>query len=249
MAIPTLLSTLTNNLDNNTVPKKATFTETYTSIQTYIDTNVRLNFNQLIADLFASGYEYDNDGNANYVTPLEDLMSKKATDETISGAKTFTATTTFQSTVTSNSTFSSSGQHRCRVFIAANQSIATATASAITFTTEAFDAAGLFTPSASRITIPDGGDGAYRFGAQINFAANATGVRRLMLYKNGAEVARANTSSPDGTEETFLQIEYVDEAVATDYYEVYVYQTSGGNLDCNGNAGGTLTFFHAMKVW
>lgn len=249
MAIPTMASVLVNDLNDNTVPAEETFSATYDSIVAYNDTYNKLNFEQLIADLFTAGYDYTNDGVAQYATPLEDQMVKLEVDEEISGAKTFTGATVFEETVDSSSTFSSSGQPRCRAFLSANQAIATANPTGITFTNEEFDVAGLFSPSGTRITIPSGGGGAYIFQAQINFAANATGVRRISLYKNAAEIACSNATDADGTEETFLQVSYIDQAVANDYYEVYAYQNSGGNLNVLGNAGGTLTFFSAMKCW
>lgn len=246
-SIPNLADVLVENLNDNTKPKEATFVETYTSIEGHVDGDIKPAIEQIMRDTFTAGYDY---GDPAYATPLEDAMSKKAEDESFAGAKTFEAETTFQADVTSNSKFTSSGQPRCFVWSSANQSIATSSYTAtenLSFDTEVYDVGGMFAPTSTTIVIPSGADGLYAFVAQVNFAANATGVRRLALFKNGTEVARVNTTDCDATEETFLQLSYQCVGTADDAFALRVYQSSGGAL--NALTGSALTFFSCMKVW
>lgn len=113
----------------------------------------------------------------------------------------------------------------------AAQTISNDTITAISFDTEAEDTDGFWvvgTPA--RITIPSGLGGEYLVTCVASFTGNGTGRREFWLYKNGSSIRRLlmpiDASVPaNGTFSTRLSL------VATDYLEVFVRQTSGGNLD------------------
>lgn len=122
---------------------------------------------------------------------------------------------------------------------AAAQSLSTDTATLITFDAEEFDTDSYHSTSTNtgRMTIPSGKDGKYLLIASIRFTANATGSRSVQIYKNGASVAaptRANSVSESGSA-TWINGSAVLSAVAGDYFEVYGYQKSGGNLDVDAS--------------
>jgi hypothetical protein len=131
----------------------------------------------------------------------------------------------------------------CRLFNSADQTIANATATAVTFNSESFDTNSFHSTSSntSRITIPSGKDGYYLFAAGCRFNADsATGIRAMYLYKNGAEIWAGTFFAPTNTtvNET-LTYTQIFSAVATDYFELYVYQSTGGNYGLNGGSAKT----------
>ena len=128
------------------------------------------------------------------------------------------------------------------------QTIANSTLTAIAFTSENFDTDGYHDNSVNntRITIPAGKGGYYLLQAINNFAPNAIGYRTIAIRKNGTtdiatfEFTNAGAGAACGQ---FLAITNL--AVATDYYEVRIFQNSGGNLD---TTGGTYTNFSASLL-
>jgi len=99
----------------------------------------------------------------------------------------------------------------------------------------------------NRLTIPAGATGIYLFIGQVTFDADATGYRRLALYKNGSNIAETQNFAPHATVDTILRVTESDSATALDYYELRVYQSSGGDLDTV--LGATSTYFSALRVW
>ena len=83
-----------------------------------------------------------------------------------------------------------------------------------------------------RLTIPNGLAGDYQISLNVSFAANATGVRLMRLYKNGAAI-NSEGQSNNGLSgvATQLSATCVLPLVATDYIEINVRQSSGGALD------------------
>jgi hypothetical protein len=99
----------------------------------------------------------------------------------------------------------------------------------------------------SRITIPSGGSGIYIFNAQVTFDNNNTGRREVYIYKNGSQIAVSKLFNPDATQDSVLTIFVQSPCSVSDYFEVFVYQNSGGALDVV--QGQASTFFSALKVW
>jgi len=116
------------------------------------------------------------------------------------------------------------------------QSLANATATAVTFDTEVFDTDAFHSTATntSRITIPAGLAGKYQVNAIFTWQGNNTGFRTLGLYKNGAiyqwapQVLGSTVMNAGGvTFSTILTL------AVTDYIEIFAYQSSGGALSLN----------------
>jgi hypothetical protein len=114
----------------------------------------------------------------------------------------------------------------------ANQSLADATATAVSFTTEQYDTDGFHDNSTnnSRFTIPAGKAGKYVLTGQLGFGPNATGTRGVHIYKNGSAIIYNNITNNGGTYGTFAGIHHTISLAVTDYIEFYAFQTSGGAL-------------------
>lgn len=89
------------------------------------------------------------------------------------------------------------------------------------------------------VTIP----GTYKFTFLNSWANNSTGRRFVVMFKNGGgspwkygEVTLAVNSI------MYMYVEADDQAVAGDYYECYVYQESGGNLNAAASADTSGTY-------
>ncbi len=221
-----------------------------TSIETYLTTYFANNMEQLRLDIFDPSYTYDNDGLNNLDSPIYNSFAKLGRDDHVTGSWTFEQNVAFENPVTHLSTISSSGQMRARVWrVTSNQSIPDATETVLSFLSETYDVGAMHDNSTnpSRLTIPAGGSGIYKFHAQARFASNATGRREMHIYKNGSKIASYVSPTASAGFDSFLQISADDSASVGDYYEVYVYQNSGGALDVV--LGERATYFSAMKVW
>lgn len=148
---------------------------------------------------------------------------------------------------------SSTGRSRCQLYNSGNQSITTATNTDITWDSETFDVGGLHNPASnpSRITIPAGGDtGLWLLVAQIEFAFNATGDRAFGIRKNATTyIANVAVRATVNTLNAIVQVSALVNAPAVgDYFEVRVYQDSGGNLNVIGGAI-AASYFAAHHIW
>jgi hypothetical protein len=116
-----------------------------------------------------------------------------------------------------------------------SQSISNTTYTAVTFGSEGWDTDGFHDTSSntSRITIPAGKGGKYKFTFVCNFNSDITTRGQTTIYKNGAALTgegldasgviydeRSNCDTLIGS--------ITVSAVATDYFEIFVYQSSGG---------------------
>ena len=138
----------------------------------------------------------------------------------------------------------------CRLFNSAAQNIPNATTTAITFNSESFDTDAFHSTATntSRITIPAGKGGYYNFSGATRWAGGSTtGLRAQYLYKNGVEIWAGTFQAPSNTSinETLIYSQIVS-AVATDYFELFVYHTVGANYDVNG--GSVVTTFQAQYL-
>jgi len=133
-----------------------------------------------------------------------------------------------------------------------NQSVPNATATAISFNTAHVNVETAWViGSPTRITVPKGWK-RVRIHGQVTFAANATGVRRLQVYKNGSAGGyiggSAMTSPGTAAYSCPLQVStgVVDVIGGTDYFEIYALHESGGSLDAV--AGLANTWFSIEEV-
>lgn len=163
------------------------------SIEDGFNAKALRNLEQFALDVFGT-YTFNDDGVQTRAEPLADTVTEVSEDETITGAWTFQNDITIDGgNVASDGTFTSSGQHRCSAYrTTTNQTIATSTATAVSFNAESYDVGSLHDNSTneSRITIPSGGSGLYNFYGKVTFDGATAGNRVIMLYKNGAEASR-----------------------------------------------------------
>jgi len=116
-----------------------------------------------------------------------------------------------------------------RVYNSTTQSISNATNTKITFDTESYDTNSYHstTTNTSRFTIPT--TGYYRLDAQISFDANATGSREISIWKNGGQIVDYRTgAATQASVPTTISCCAQVSATAGDYFEINIYQTSGG---------------------
>ena len=121
----------------------------------------------------------------------------------------------------------------CSASASGSQSIANNTVTAFTWNTEEFDTNTFHSTATntSRLTIPSGKDGYYLFTASMYWDVNATGYRSIVVKKNGStnllvlpELLGSSVASGGAS------MSVIASAVATDYFEVFGRQTSGGSL-------------------
>lgn len=112
------------------------------------------------------------------------------------------------------------------------QSIPDATFTVLTFNGNDFDPDGLHEGASSRLNILAGGAGYWWFGANVTWAQNATGVRMIVLARNG--VLHRGLSLELGSASIFVpsNLSTIVDAADGDYYEILAYQNSGGALAC-----------------
>jgi hypothetical protein len=127
-----------------------------------------------------------------------------------------------------------------RVFKSANQTITTSTPTAITFDSERYDTQNGHSTSSntSRYTVQTGQDGVWSLGGCVEWAAvNTTGTRQLELRLNGTTIVAFDTdNAPSATLGSRMIVNTEYRLAATDYVELVVNQTSGGNLAVNAAA-------------
>ena len=133
-------------------------------------------------------------------------------------------------TPASGSTFVGAAANRT----SGSQAIASGTQTAVTLPTEAYDTDGFHDTSTntSRLTIPTGKGGKYHFECNLTFSAFIGADLYVSIRKNGTGVGEGLDSGYLGIKFTSdLQISgSVDlSAVAGDYFEMFVYQSSSGN--------------------
>jgi len=126
------------------------------------------------------------------------------------------------------------------VYNSAYISIANNTDTILTFNTENFDTSSYHSTvtNTSRLTVP--ATGKYLITVNIGFSNNATGYRYAQIKKNGAtNVCTVGLNySPSGTYDVQLSNSVIVSATTADYFELQVYQNSGGSL--NGGSTATL---------
>jgi hypothetical protein len=125
-----------------------------------------------------------------------------------------------------------------RVYGSAVQSIPTSTYPMVTWNTESYDTDGFHdtTTNTSRFTIPAGKAGKYLFVLKTTFnSSNNTGARILYFFKNGTEILESEFSlSTRGNLQMCLTS--VQSAAVADYFEMGVFQSSGGAIDLDKTA-------------
>lgn len=124
--------------------------------------------------------------------------------------------------------------------------ISNATSTTLTWDSEQWDTDNYHSTSSntSRITIPSGKAGKFKFNIQVRYPANSTGRRIIYLYKNGSELwSSENTPS---SQNMVMGINTQADAAVGDYFEVKTYQSSGGTLAVT--EGLTYSFFQVSYL-
>ncbi len=124
----------------------------------------------------------------------------------------------------------------CSVYNSASQSIATNTATILTFNSEHFDSDSLHSTSTNtgRITIPAGKGGKYLVIGTTYVQADNNGTQRILrIFKNGGSgtgTRLTNQHIPPDTDVTTIITTGIFNVVAGDYFQLEAYQDSGGPL-------------------
>jgi hypothetical protein len=124
----------------------------------------------------------------------------------------------------------------CRLFNSGNLTITNNTITAATWDSETFDTDGFHSTSTNtnRITIPSGKAGYYRISSDISWQSNTTGARETRIRKNGSVIFYNYQSFASG--EFVMGNNIIVNLAETDYIELVVFQTSGGNLTLYGGS-------------
>lgn len=138
----------------------------------------------------------------------------------------------------------------CKAYNDGTQSIPDNSSTAVTFGAEEFDTDGFHSTSGStsRITIPTGKGGKYRFTYHFGLASsNTTGSRIGFLRKNGGTdsnniIGSAIFLVPSASVASVATGVVEADLVAGDYVELFIYQNSGGAI----NLGSTLASDRGM---
>lgn len=123
----------------------------------------------------------------------------------------------------------------CRAERRTTQSISNNTFTAVALTAEDWDTGGMHSTvtNNSRLTVPSGGAGKYHVGMSGYWASNVTGRRVFRLQKNGATtVLEVELPVSGGLSSSAYSM--IDTGNVGDYWEFYVFQTSGGALNLDG---------------
>jgi hypothetical protein len=137
-------------------------------------------------------------------------------------------------TIATGTTFSG-----CSVSKSAAQTLASNTATVITFDTELFDVDGYHSnvTNNSRMTIPSGKAGYFFLYAKFRLdAGGSTGGHTLRILKNGTAISEFISMSPATIAVTGGQISQVVSGAVGDYFEIDVRQLTTGNQDMPGGA-------------
>lgn len=94
-----------------------------------------------------------------------------------------------------------------------------------------------------RLTVPTGLDGRYIVIGSIRWVSNATGRREITVrHKNSSGTTQYSKQVVDEAvngDDTRQVVNWIFDAVAGDFFEMFVLQTSGGDLDASGNVSVT----------
>jgi hypothetical protein len=130
-----------------------------------------------------------------------------------------------------------------RVYNNADISVANASTVAVTFNSERYDTSAIHSTSVNtdRLTLPFAGK--WRFGATVNWDANATGTRALLIEKNGSTFHAYVDRAANAAGGTPMIIAGEDVFAINDYIRLMVVQNSGGSLNLKSQANYSPEFW------
>jgi hypothetical protein len=137
----------------------------------------------------------------------------------------------------------------CVVRGTAQQAIATATQTKITFDTDVIDTNGFHstTTNTERFTVPSGYAGKYRIVYNTRFGdTNTTGERAWEVYVNGSNVTGMGLKASAGATGLGygvpVSVQLVRDLSVADYVELQVYQDAGSSQDFIKSYNGVFSF-------
>lgn len=133
-----------------------------------------------------------------------------------------------------------------RVFRSSDQTLTTSVQTPITFDSERFDSDAFHSTvsNTDRIVIPASSGGYYMIGGHVSFAANATGIRQLILTLNGTTgICRSGNVAGTAAGNTELSVTTLYQFAAADFITCDAFQTSGGNLAASAQANWAPEFW------
>jgi hypothetical protein len=128
------------------------------------------------------------------------------------------------------------------------QTITSGSQQKVLFQTEEFDTNNNFASSRFTPTVA----GYYQLNAEVRFdGVSGTGEMMIVLYKNGAEYKRGTNQSGTQIAANFWAMTVSSLVYAngsTDYFEIYVQQGSGGNLNVTAVNNPAITWFNGCML-
>jgi len=133
-----------------------------------------------------------------------------------------------------------------RAYVDGSQSITSGSQQKVTFGSETFDTNGNFSSSRFTPTV----EGYYQLNATVRISGTSgTGEVMITIWKNGSEYARGTNEGGSEQGSNWYSMQVSDLAYAngsTDYFEIYIQQSSGGNRDTT--AGQNISYFSGAMV-
>lgn len=147
--------------------------------------------------------------------------------------------------------FNISNARICKVRRATDQTLTTATATAVSFSTSVFNPNGLaeFVTNPTRITVDRAG--IYLVEGGVVFAADSTGVRTLQIKKNGVASTfpgQVNQAAP-ATGTGIMQVSAVVQLDNTDYVELIATHTKGSDLAISADTTAFSPYFAVSLLY
>lgn len=135
-----------------------------------------------------------------------------------------------------------------RVFLSKDtgQTLTTGVEAAVVWEVEVLDTDDMFS-STNNTRITFRAAGIYAIGANIIFAPNGVGERRIQLTNSAGTVFGQSSGMPPTVFRTGLQSTVIYDAPKDDYFEVQAIQSSGGNLNLSTTSGNRNPNFWAHR--
>ena len=124
-----------------------------------------------------------------------------------------------------------------RVYNSGAITLTTGAITALTFDSESYDTDTIHSTVANQSRLTATTAGKYCIWGNVSFATNATGVRMVKITKDGAtDIAKIRAEPVSvATHPTEITISCEYQLAATNYVELYCFQSSGGNLNVEQN--------------
>ena len=128
------------------------------------------------------------------------------------------------------------------------QTITSGSQQKVLFQTEEFDTNNNYANSTFTPTVA----GYYQLNAEVRLdGTTGTGEMMIVIWKNGSEYKRGTNQSGTQIASNFWAMQVSSLVYAngsTDYFEIYVQQTSGGNLTVTAVNSPNITWFNGCKI-